>query len=93
MLGSWKVDPRDFMFVFLVVKAKCSYITFRQTYITVEPQLFPGNNKTIRSGHLEVNSIATRLLELWGTTFLPDWQPPLIFVWLTVKSHEHYPYY
>ena len=20
------------------------------------------------------------LLELWGTTFLPDWQPPLIFV-------------
>ena len=21
------------------------------------------------------------LLELWGTTFLPDWQLPLIFVW------------
>ena len=29
------------------------------------------------------------LLELWDTTFLPDWQPPLIFVWFTSKSHEH----
>ena len=29
------------------------------------------------------------LLELWGTTFLPDWQPPSIFVWFTSKSHEH----
>ena len=27
------------------------------------------------------------LLESWGTTFLPDWQPPLIFVWFTSKSH------
>ena len=26
----------------------------------------------------------------WGTTFLPDWQPPLIFVWFTSKSREHY---
>ena len=25
------------------------------------------------------------LLESWGTTFIPDWQPPLIFVWL--RSH------
>ena len=23
------------------------------------------------------------LLESWGTTFLSDWQPPLIFVWFT----------
>ena len=29
------------------------------------------------------------LLELWPTSFLPDWQPPLIFVWFTSKSHEH----
>ena len=29
------------------------------------------------------------LLESWGTTFLPKWQPPLIFVWFTSKSHEH----
>ena len=29
------------------------------------------------------------LLELWGTTFLPDWQPPLIFVRFASKSHEH----
>ena len=29
------------------------------------------------------------LLESWVTTFLPDWQPPLIFVWFTSKSHEH----
>ena len=27
------------------------------------------------------------LLELWGTTFLPEWQPPLIFVWFTSKLH------
>ena len=30
-----------------------------------------------------VNYISARgnsLLELWVTTFLPDWQPPLIFV-------------
>ena len=33
------------------------------------------------------------LLESWGTTFLLNWQPPLIFVWFTSKSHEHYPYY
>jgi len=29
------------------------------------------------------------LLESWGTTFLPNRQPPLIFVWFTSKSHEH----
>ena len=29
------------------------------------------------------------LLELWGTTFILDWQPPLIFVWFTSKSDEH----
>ena len=29
------------------------------------------------------------LLELWVTTFLPGWQPPLIFIWFTSKSHEH----
>ena len=29
------------------------------------------------------------LLESWVTTFLPDWQLPLIFVWFTSKSHEH----
>ena len=29
------------------------------------------------------------LLESWSTTFLPDWQLPLIFVWFTSKSHEH----
>ena len=29
------------------------------------------------------------LLESWGTTFHPDWQPPLIFVWFTSKSHSH----
>ena len=33
------------------------------------------------------------LLESWGTTFLHDWQPPLIFVWFPLKSHEHKPYY
>ena len=26
----------------------------------------------------------------WGTTLHPDWQRPLIFVWFTSKSHEHY---
>ena len=31
-------------------------------------------------------------LELWVTTFLPDWQPPLIFVWFTSKSHDLYPH-
>ena len=29
------------------------------------------------------------LLESWGTTFLSDWQPHLIFVWFTWKWHEH----
>ena len=29
------------------------------------------------------------LLESWVTTFLPDWQPPLIFVWITSKLNEH----
>ena len=29
------------------------------------------------------------LLESWGTTSLPDWQPPFIFVWFTSRSHEH----
>ena len=29
------------------------------------------------------------LLDLLVTTFLPDCQPPLIFVSLTSKSHEH----
>ena len=33
------------------------------------------------------------LLESWVTTFLPNWQPSLIFVWFTSKSHEHYPHY
>ena len=33
------------------------------------------------------------LLESWVTTFLPDWQPPLIFDWFTSKSHEYYPHY
>ena len=33
------------------------------------------------------------LLESWGTTFLPDWQPPLIFVRFTLKSKENYLYY
>ena len=28
------------------------------------------------------------LLESWRTTFLSDWQPPLIFVWFTSKSHD-----
>ena len=32
------------------------------------------------------------LLESWGTTFLPDWQPPLIFVWFTSKLREQYPH-
>ena len=32
------------------------------------------------------------LLESWGTTFLADWQPPLILVSFTSKSHEGYPY-
>ena len=34
-------------------------------------------------------AIDKSLLELKGTFFLPDWQPPLIFVWFTSKSHEH----
>ena len=38
---------------------------------------------------LLMSSRGKSLLELWGTTFLPDWQPPLIFVWFTSKSHEH----
>ena len=29
-------------------------------------------------------------LESWVTIFLADWQPPLIFVQFTSKSHEHY---
>ena len=29
------------------------------------------------------------LLKSWDTTLLPNWQPPLIFVWFTSKSHEH----
>ena len=33
------------------------------------------------------------LLDWWGTTFLRDWQLPLIFVWFTSKSYEQYPYY
>ena len=33
------------------------------------------------------------LLELWVATFLSDWQPPLIFVQYTSKSHEHYRHY
>ena len=28
------------------------------------------------------------LIESWGTTFLSDWQPSLIFVWFTSKSCE-----
>ena len=26
------------------------------------------------------------LLELWVTVFLPNWQPPLIFVWITMRT-------
>ena len=40
-----------------------------------------------------VRSRGKSLLELWVTTFLPNWQPPLIFVWFILKSHEHKPYY
>ena len=29
------------------------------------------------------------LVESLDTTFLPDWQPPLVFVWFTSKFHEH----
>ena len=32
------------------------------------------------------NVTKIQLLELWGTIFLPDWQPSLIFVWFTSKS-------
>ena len=39
--------------------------------------------------HRYVLARGKSLLESWGTTFLPDWQPPLIFVWFTSKSHEH----
>ena len=38
------------------------------------------------------SNVSTRgksLLELWGTTFLPDRQPLLIFLWLNSKSLEH----
>ena len=28
------------------------------------------------------------LIESWRTTFIPDWQPPLIFAWFTLKSHK-----
>ena len=36
------------------------------------------------------NSIRGKsLLELGDTTFLSDWQPPLIFISFTSKSHEH----
>ena len=49
---------------------------------------------TNETGHFTYSefSIYTRgksLLESWGTTFLPDWQPPLIFVLFTWKSYEH----
>ena len=36
-----------------------------------------------------MDSRGKSLLELWGITFLPDWQLPLTFVWFTSKSHEH----
>ena len=38
-------------------------------------------------------TIGKSLLELWVTTFIPNWQTPLIFVRFTSKSHEHYPHY
>ena len=40
-----------------------------------------------------VTSRGKSLLEFWGTTFLPNWQPTLIFVWFTSKSHAHYPHF
>ena len=42
---------------------------------------------------VHIYCIGTRvksLLESLVTTFLPDWQPPLLFVWFTSKSHQHY---
>ena len=44
----------------------------------------------------QVNSYIIRgksLLESWGTTFLPNLRPPLIFVLFISKSHQHQPYY
>ena len=38
--------------------------------------------------HLAVNTNDKSLLESWVTTFLPDWQPPLIFVWFTSKPYD-----
>ena len=40
---------------------------------------------------IEIDKLGTRsksLLKSWGTTFLPNRYPPLIFAWFTSKSHE-----
>ena len=34
----------------------------------------------VNTGRLLTATTGKSLLESWGTTFLPDWQPPLIFV-------------
>ena len=37
----------------------------------------------------EVSTRGKSLSELWITTFLPDWQPPLIFVWFLSNFLVH----
>jgi len=51
---------------------------YASTYVpTYVPQL-KGENYTI---YLALHTRGKSLSELWVNTFLPDWQPPLIFVW------------
>ena len=46
------------------------------------PEIYQEKGKSFTSIFAtNVESRGKSLLESWRTTFLPDWQPPLIFVW------------
>ena len=49
--------------------------------VPLKPSIFSCNSASNRMSQRICDRIRGKsLLEPWGTTFLPDWQPPLIFV-------------
>ena len=77
--------------------AICPYMVFEIAQMLREENVIEVDDDTAYENYAAavdrgISKVLTRgksLLESWGTTFLPNWQQPLIYVWITSKSHEH----
>ena len=75
-----KQVPKQAIFVLLVANLestpKCSHIGLQEKQERLRSVILK-----IHFWKWYLSSRGKSLLESWCTTFLPDWQPPLIFVW------------